>query len=371
MPSANKPRVCRVIPTYPSDQMPGAGLPAYYLTCYLAYPTLHIIRKQPASYHLRPLPDDAQLLQVGYPDFAIGKNKGILRKLLAAPKMLFSLVFCLKSIPGMVRFHPKIVHTHTAIPLFHGLFGKYVLKARWIVTIHGSDFLEVKRSRILQAMLRHAYAISYVSSNMGEEFRKLFPGVPLYLTPSGVSLEIFNDRANERQNQVVMAGRLSWQKGYPHALEGFRLFHATHPDWQLVILGEGDERRAIEQKIEALKLEAEVQLLGNCPQEIVAERMQQSKIFLMSSITEGFPKVLLEAAACGTPVVATNVGDCREVSDEAGLTVRPEDPQAIAGALSRLADDKAFWQACSKNAKQLVEKHQWQQLADLVEEIYG
>lgn len=367
----NKPRICRVIPTHPSDQTPGAGLPAYYLTANISYPTLHIIRRQTGDHRLRLLPDHARLVQIGYPDFAIGNTSGILRKILAAAKMFFALVFCVKSAPSMARFHPTIIHTHTAIPLFHGLFGKYVLKARWIVTIHGSDFLEVRRNRVLQRIMRRADAICYVSDNMGDEFKRLFPNIPCYHTPSGVSLELFCDPGKMRKHQVVMVGRLSWQKGYAYAIQGFHWFRDKHPGWQLVILGEGDQRQCIEQQIEELKLQSHVRMPGSCSQEIVAATLQESTIFLLSSITEGFPKVLLEAAACGTPVVATDVGDCREISDRAGMTVQPEDAQAIARGLSRLADDGEFWEACSKQGKQLVEKYQWSQVAHQVLQIYA
>lgn len=371
MPTVKEVKICRVIPSYPSAQTPGAGLPAYYLSLHISLPTLHIVRQLPLAHEIWPLPSNAQLVQISYPDFAIGNSTGAARRLLALGKMFFSLLFCLKSIPAMVRFRPNIVHTHTAIPIFHGLFGKHFLRARWILTIHGSDYLQVRRSKSLQRLLRGVDALCYVSGNMQAELERLFPSIPLYHTPSGVDLDLFADPGAQRRSQVVMVGRLSWQKGYPYALQGFARFLEAHLHWDLVILGEGNDRPDIESQISALQIQDHVHLLGSCSRAVVAKTLQESKIFLLTSVTEGFPKALLEAAACGTPVVATDVGDCREVSDHAGITVPSKDIDALAAALVRLADDPDFWMECSQRGKALVKKYQWEQVTDLVARIYG
>jgi len=270
----------------------------------------------------------------------------------------------------MLKFRPTIVHTHTAIPLFHGIFGKYVLKARWIMTIHGSDFLEVRRNWLLQKIVGRVDTLCYVSENMGRELRQLFPALAMVHTPSGVNLDMFTDHCLRRLPQVVMVGRLSWQKGYSFAIQAFARFLKEHPNWRLVILGEGDERKAIEDQIIELGLNHQVELLGNCSQEMVADTLQQSSIFLLTSITEGFPKVLLEASACGTPVVATDVGDCHDVSDQAGITVPSKDIEAMTGALTHLADNPDFWHDCSTRGKRLVENYRWENVASLVARIY-
>jgi len=370
MATENSPRVCRVIPTHPSAVAPGAGLPAFYLSYYLLFPTLHVVRKVPLEYRPRSLPGHVSILPVSYPDFALGNRKGMARMFLAVAKMLFNFVFFMKSIPAMLKFRPTIVHTHTAIPLFHGIFGKYILKARWIMTIHGSDFLEVRRNRLLQKVVGRVDTLCYVSERMGDELRQLFPALAMLHTPSGVNLDLFTDHGLPRLPQVVMVGRLSWQKGYSFAIQAFARFLKAHPHWRLVILGEGDERKAMESQITGLGLDRQVNLLGNCSQETVADILQQSSIFLLTSITEGFPKVLLEASACGTPVVATDVGDCREVSNTAGITVPSQNIEAIAEALTRLADDPDFQRECAARGKKIVENYRWENVAGLVARIY-
>lgn len=366
----NNIRVCRVIPSYPSTQMPGGGLPAYYLSSYIKIPTLHIVRKQSSDARLASLPNHVQLKEVNYPDFAISKRRGLVRFVLGLVKAVFSLTFCLKSIPAMIRFRPTVIHVHTAIPLFHGLFGKYFLNARWVLTIHGSDFLEINNNQLLKKILLHVDEMCYVSENMGRELRQLFPGLSTHHTPSGVDLDRFTDLGLQRLPQIAMAGRLTWQKGYYYALHAFALFLKTHPTWKLVILGEGDERKGLENSISQLNLKDHVILLGMCSQDKVAKVIQSSSIFLLTSITEGFPKVLLEASACGTPVVATDVGDCKEVSDRAGITVPSRDIAALSNALVRLADDLDFWTLCSNNGKKLVEEYKWENIASCVAKIY-
>ena len=153
-------------------------------------------------------------------------------------------------------------------------------------------------------------------------------------------------------------------------MQGYARFQETHPHWQLTIIGDGDEREIIEENIEALKLQESVTLMGVCSRETVAETLQKCRIFLLTSIAEGFPKVLLEAAACGTPVVATDVGDCSKVSDHAGITIQPRDSEAITAALSLLADDMELWKQYSERGKELANNYQWETAAGRIEEIY-
>ena len=364
-------RICRVITTYPSNSTPGSGLPAYHLTYHIHHPTLHIVQKQPPGRELWPLPDHATLLTVGYWDLAIGGRKGIRGKLLAGLKMMASSIFWAKSARAMREFHPTIVHTHTPIPLFHGLFGKHGLKARWVLTLHGSDFLQLQRSRTLQRLVGHADALCYVSKRMAPELRALFPDMPLYYTPNGVDLDQFTDPGLDRAPQILMVGSLRWQKGCSYALQAFAFFARTHPGWRLVILGEGPERTALEAQAAELGISMQVEFVGMCSRQVVAEMMQTSAVFLLTSVTEGFPKVLLEAAACGTPMVATDVGSCREIADRAGFTVPSKDVEAIAIAMTRLADDGALWARCSQEGKDLAKAYSWQRTADILTHVYG
>ena len=117
-------------------------------------------------------------------------------------------------------------------------------------------------------------------------------------------------------------------------------------------------------------VENNVNFVGTCSRQVVAETLQNSKLFLLTSVSEGFPKVLLEALACGTPVVATDTGSCREVASDAGIIVQPKNVEEITNAISRLTIDTVYWQKCSRNAISKAKQYTWKRTAAIVLNIY-
>jgi glycosyltransferase involved in cell wall biosynthesis len=130
----------------------------------------------------------------------------------------------------------------------------------------------------------------------------------------------------------LAAGRLMWKKDYVTMLEAM----ARLPEATLLIAGDGplsEELRTL-----ARPLGERVRFLGL--REDVAELMLASDGFVLSSVVEGLPMVLMEAAMSGLPSVATGVGGVREivVDGETGFVVPPKDPAALAAAMQRLAN---------------------------------
>jgi glycosyltransferase involved in cell wall biosynthesis len=111
------------------------------------------------------------------------------------------------------------------------------------------------------------------------------------------------------------------------------------PDARFVILGEGELRPVLEQQVKSLGLERHVFLPGFRPD---ALSLQKSfDIFVMSSITEGLGSAMLDALACGVPVVGTRAGGIPEAIDHGrtGLLVKPHSPDELAAAIVRLLQD--------------------------------
>jgi glycosyltransferase involved in cell wall biosynthesis len=134
----------------------------------------------------------------------------------------------------------------------------------------------------------------------------------------------------------VFAGRLAAQKALGTALDAI----ARVPDVRLVIIGDGPERVALEER--AAALEGRVELLGALPRERVLEALRGATAAVIPSDWENLPHAALEALALGVPVVATAVGGVPEVvrDGENGLLVPPGSPQALAAALERVAGDR-------------------------------
>lgn len=145
--------------------------------------------------------------------------------------------------------------------------------------------------------------------------------------------------APEAPPLVVAVGRLSPEKNYPLLLRALAHLRASHPAARLAILGEGDERAALEALRDELGLTDCVLLPGWVDNPYAW--MQRAALVALSSRWEGLPTVLIEALACGRPVVAT---DCRhgprEILDNGryGRLVPLDDPQAFARAMAETID---------------------------------
>jgi glycosyltransferase involved in cell wall biosynthesis len=141
---------------------------------------------------------------------------------------------------------------------------------------------------------------------------------------------------------VGNAAALVPHKGQRHLVEAARLVGRTVPDARFVIAGEGELRSALERQIKEHRLEKHVLLLGFRPD--VLSLHKAFDIFVMSSVTEGLGTSLLDAMACGKPVVATTAGGIPEVvrHHETGFLVPPRDPAAMARAIVMLLRDAAL-----------------------------
>jgi len=172
-----------------------------------------------------------------------------------------------------------------------------------------------------------------------EKMRVIPNGVDLE-TLEGMKAELpFHPWALESGPLVVAAGRLCRQKGFDLLLEAFGRIAREFPAARLIILGKGEERDPLRTLADSLGISARVDFPGWFPNPHAV--ISRASAFVLSSRYEGFPNALLEAMACGTPVVST---DCpsgpREIlEDEAGLLVPTEDPEAMAEALRALLSD--------------------------------
>ena len=141
--------------------------------------------------------------------------------------------------------------------------------------------------------------------------------------------------------RIAMTGALIWLKGYDYALLALSKLAQAGVDAFLTIVGDGPERDRVEYMIEQLHLKDRVQLAGALPPEGVRNVLQLSNAFLLASLSEGISNVVLEAMACGLPVVTTDAGGMREVVHDGveGLVVPKRNPEAIADAIGRLCSD--------------------------------
>lgn len=113
-----------------------------------------------------------------------------------------------------------------------------------------------------------------------------------------------SENSSLQNKQLISVGRLDKVKGFDDLIEIFDLFQKKHPDWILHIVGEGSEKQNLQNKINELHLEEKVFLCGNKLGNELAEEYLNSSIYLMTSFSESFGLVLVEAASFGLPLIA-------------------------------------------------------------------
>jgi glycosyltransferase involved in cell wall biosynthesis len=156
---------------------------------------------------------------------------------------------------------------------------------------------------------------------------------------------------------MIAMGRLEKEKGFDRLLKAFALIAQRHPEWSLVILGEGSERRSLEKTVAGSGLDGRVLLPGfsTSPE----KWLRASRLFVLSSHYEGFPNALGEAMACGLPVISFDcpVGPRELVVDkENGLLVPSGDVDALADAITSLVSQPEKARAMGNRARSVVER---------------
>ena len=219
----------------------------------------------------------------------------------------------------------------------------------YVVKVHGSDLNVKAEQALIRPQIRHALrgaqgvvAVSQALADkavaMGVDPARvhvLYNGVePNLFTPGPLSDARTKLALPQDERILLYVGNLKDTKGCLDLLEAFPRVLATHPDANLLFVGSGPAREALLQRAAALGCAARVRLVGAVEHFALGDWFRAADLLCLPSHNEGVPNVVLEAMACGTPVVATRVGGIPEVLPEhAGILVDAHDRIGLEGAL--------------------------------------
>jgi glycosyltransferase involved in cell wall biosynthesis len=210
-------------------------------------------------------------------------------------------------------------------------------------------------------LYRHADALVVQSSALRDWARGVAGSARVDIIPNPVNPE-FNGSVKETGRResghtVIAMGRLVRVKGFDLLIEAFARCAGQHPEWSLVILGEGEERSNLESLIVVKGLQDRVRLAGQVPRP--SRILGQADLFVLSSRFEGFPNALMEAMACKLAVIST---DCpngpRDIVRDGmdGLLIPPDDVNALAKGMDRLMSDPVERQRLGASAMEVTER---------------
>jgi teichuronic acid biosynthesis glycosyltransferase TuaC len=220
-----------------------------------------------------------------------------------------------------------------------------------VITARGTDVNLIPRYRIprglIQGAIRDAAALVAVSAALKQALVGLgAPQDKVTVLRNGVETAVFHppeDRAAARAAlgltcpTLISVGLLIERKGHHRAIEAM----ASLPGYALLIVGEGPEHARLAAMIERLGLADRARLLGSRPHAELPKLYGAADALVLASSREGWANVLLEAMACGTPVIASNIWGNPEVvrSPAAGLITESNTAEAIVAAVHRLFTD--------------------------------
>ncbi len=159
----------------------------------------------------------------------------------------------------------------------------------------------------------------------------------------------------DTEHLMTVVAILKTQKGHTVLLNALAKVAAKHPHLHLLIAGDGELRRDLEDQVREVRLEGRVHFLGT--RKDIPDLLSASDSFVLPSLWEGMPMALIEAMASGLPVVATDVSGTREVMvhGETGLMVPPGDPEKLAQAIDQILSNPAQAQAMGMAGRRRVE----------------
>jgi len=284
------------------------------------------------------------------------------------------------------RMRPEVVHSHHFSPLLNTVAAaKLAGVPRLVHTEHSREYLENRPDycRALRWMSRLSDAFVVVGNRMASYYRDevRVAARRLRVIRNGIDVDRYHAVTNVAGVRralglpagllVGTAGRFFPEKNYGTLLQAVAALVPSLPNVHLIMMGDGPERPALEAAAAELGVTDSVHFLGW--RSDVADLLPLLDVFVLSSLSEGLPLVVLEAMACGVPVVTTPVGDLPEIVVEGrtGFLFPIGDADALAGIVRRLAAAGSQRRAVGCAARAWVaERYSMRQMVDAYARAY-
>jgi len=310
---------------------------------------------------------------------------------LMVPKigMMFQGLFMfLALVPIMKRvqreFNFDIIDSHYAYPDgFAAVLLGQLLRKPVVISVRGSDVNLFSRFPVIRKLLRFSFQrarqIITVSRALKDVILRMnISEKKVIVIPNGIDVKKFKPVPTREARQrlqiqgspvLISVGNLNPNKGFDILIKSVKILveGGTQKNIHLVIVGEGDSRASLQGLVRSLGLEDHVSFVGGVLHHDLHLWYSAADLFCLASGREGWPNVLLEAMACGKPVVATSVGGIPEIvsSTQLGILVERNEKDIADGISIALLKD---WS--TEDIRQCAENHTWDRVTDSLKNVF-
>jgi glycosyltransferase involved in cell wall biosynthesis len=279
-------------------------------------------------------------------------------------------------------FSPPIKTTLPMIATIHASVGPGAIELQTFYTgrrIPGPlfslmrSYVKATQDRIFE----RADAITTVSKAVANELHTLhgLDATSISVLGNGVDIEVFEPgKTKPSENVVLYTGGLSYRKGLIDLVMAARHVLNKYPEVSFILTGTGPIERELRRMITKMGMTNNFRFLGFVDRARLIELYQSATVYVFPSYYEGVPTSVLEAMACGTPVVATAIDGIPElvVNGKNGFIVPVKNPEAISSAILKLLDDEELRNRIGQAARQTIREHfTWNEVANRTLKCYN
>lgn len=257
---------------------------------------------------------------------------------------------------------------------------KYRYGLPYIVSLRGSDVpgfserftgLYTFLRPVIVRIWKQAAAVIACSRGLGNLAHESNPKQEIGIIYNGIDTERFkpapSDLRDDTKFTVLCASRLSRRKGFRYAIEAFAQLVKSHPEVRLFIAGgEGDAEQELFEQVRKLGIYDSVTFFGYVPNSDFPRYYNAADVFVFPSLNEGMSNSMLEAMACGLPIIMTPTGGAEELVEDGGngFIVPFRESGPIAERLELLAKDRDMVKHLGARSRAIAEKMSWASIAE-------
>ncbi len=279
-----------------------------------------------------------------------------------------------------------VIHAHNIFFLLSLLTTLSRPKAPIITTMHVGSLANLTgltgaigrlyERTVGRFILRRSEAVTVVSPSVAEHAASIGAYAPIRIIPNSVDVERFRpastpDGEQEMDQSVLFLGRLSRNKGPQYLMEAIPRVVSEIPEATFAFVGDGPLRAPITRRMQELGLNGSVRIHGKVPD--VVPLLQRAGVVVRPSLTEGMPLAVMEAMACGRPILATRVGGTTDlISDgDTGMLMEPGNVEALADGLIRVLTNRQRAAAMGRRAREWTERQMsWERVSRMYQSVY-